>query len=140
MHRPWLTDPTGALGILLDTCETVADAVACLAYVIDAGQLLQYDGIASPGAFIGPDELAALFSFEFESRAGIDIVSRYAWHGETLGEHGDAILRDVRLASADTAWREKLAELGITIGQLRAVPQNELRPLAYGIDIGRDFS
>lgn len=140
MRRPWLSDPTGAIEAVLDLCATLEDATQCITYILHAGQLIQFGDIPAPGMFLGDTEWAVLLSFELETRAGVDIHERYAWHGSTQGEHGEAIRKAVQATRPDMAWRERLGAVGVTIADVSTVPDGELRCLSYELHFGQDFS
>ena len=116
--RWWLRDSSGLLNRLLALVSSLEEAVSFGRYFAARGQLLT-DGKA--GLMLGMNELAAIFSFALEERAGVDLKERYRWYGESSGEHGAAIDAAVRTAPIDHGWADRLGAVGLDVVSRREI-------------------
>jgi hypothetical protein len=113
----WLQDPSGMLERLTSIVATQAEAASFLRYLADRGNLLT-DGTT---CLLLGTEVAALFSFVIEERAGRDLLEHYRWHGATPGEHGPAIQELATRLPVDHAWTERLRAVGLAVVDRREV-------------------
>src|SRR5215510_2868393 len=109
----WLIDPSGLLHRVIPLVRSLDEAASFVRYFAERGLLLT-DGTTAL-SLLGTTDLAAIFSFAFEERAGVDLRERYRWYGATPGEHGRAIQEAAMVAPVDLGWTERLAAVGLTV-------------------------